>query len=154
MAVPPTTSGPVRWHEEPVDGGVGLANGLGEVVWLPASWPFPGVEPDYLLMTGPSGERGYQVRSRDADAKRLLVILGSRRRIGGGLEDGLNLISGEPVETLAKSADGQTHVVVRMPAFDVHLSGDVTLPIALAVARTLEAVAPAGAGPTERENNR
>ena len=149
MAVPPTTTGPIQWHEEAVGGGVELANGLGEVVWLPASWPFPDVEPEYLLMTGPGGERGYQVRSRDRDAKRLLVVLGNRRRKGAALENGLNVLPEEPVETLAKSADGHTHVVVRMPEFDVHLAGNVTLPQALDAARTLEAVAPNGARPWE-----
>ena len=152
MPVPPITTGPVRWHEEAVDGGVALANGLGEVVWLPASWPFPNVEPDYLLMTGPSGEGGYQVRSRDSDAKRLLVILGSRRTAGGGLENGLESLLGEPFETLAKSGGGQTHVVVRMPGFDVHVMGNVTMPHALAAARALEAVAPSGEGPWEGDN--
>jgi hypothetical protein len=93
------------------------------------------------------------VRSRDHDAKRLLVVLGRRRRTGTALENGLNVLPNEPVETLAKSADGHTHVVVRMPGFDVHLMGNVTLPLALHAARTLEAVAPNGAGPSERENN-
>lgn len=135
-----------------MDGGVGLANGLGEAVWLPASWPFPDVEPEYLMMTGPSGERGYQVRSRDRDAKQSLVILGSRPRKGGLLEDGLNAVPGEPVETLARSGDGHTHVVVRMPEFDVHLAGNVTLLVALAAARTLKAVSPSGEGRWGPEN--
>ena len=153
MAFAPIATGPVRWHEEAVEGGVGLANRLAEVVWLPASWPFPNVEPDYLLMTGPSRERGYQVRSRDREAKRLFAIFGKRRRMGAALENGLNVLPGEPVETLAKSAAGHTHVVVRMPEFDVHLAGNVSLPLALTAARTLQAVLPSGGGPLVGEHN-
>ena len=67
--------------------------------------------------------------------------------MGAVLEDGLKSVPGEPVETLAKSGDGQTHVVVRMPGIDVHLMGNVTLPLAIAAARALEAVPPSGAGP-------
>ena len=104
-------------------------------------------------MTAPGGERGYQVRSRDWDAKRLLVILGSRRKRAAVLESALNALLGEPVETWAKNADGQSHVVVRMPLFDVHLMGNVTLPQALATARALQPIAPSGADPWERESN-
>jgi hypothetical protein len=107
-------------------------------MWAPAHWPVNLNPPEYSLMLPPTGDvhdlrSGYQLRpSTDS---RLLLVSGHRRRLGH-LESGLISLEGEQFLNLTRAADQPPHIVVRAPAWDIHVLGSVTSDIALTVANS------------------
>jgi hypothetical protein len=141
----PTVTG-FQFREEPVAWVAELADRLGDRVWVPAEWPLTQDPPEILLMLPPTAQSHddthhlrshYQLRSM-TDGQRL-VVSGHRRR-KGNLESGLRPLEGERFETLTRPEGQRPHIVVRAPAWDVHVMGSVTADVALSVARSLVAV--------------
>jgi hypothetical protein len=91
-----------------------------------------------------SGDNANHFRShyllRSTTDEELLVVSGHRQR-PGNLESGLLPLEREKFETWTRPADQEPHIVVRLPVWDVHVAGSVTLDMALSVARSLIQVA-------------
>lgn len=145
MAEPPVVTRHVEWGQESVTSVEELAVQLGEAVWVPVEWPPTVAGPEILVMRFPGADRSrdaYHLRGLD-QAGRLLIVHGHRRQ-GGNLESGLRPVPGERFETLARAEDQPPHVVVRLPVFDVHVSGDaLSHEATLGFARNLVEVAAA-----------
>jgi hypothetical protein len=136
-----TVTPPDEWGQEVVGSTSELAARLRVAVWVPSEWPSAVERPELAVVRSPdhdAAKDGYQLRGTDS-AGRLLVVAGHRRSQGGRLSSGLRLVAGEHHETLAEDADREhPHVVVRLPVFDVHVTGDaLTRDAALGLARSL-----------------
>ena len=113
------------WGQEVVTSATTLALRLGESVWVPSEWPRSVGGPECVVMLYPGGDsnwHGYQLRGLDK-VGRLLVVHGHHRQ-PGNLEFGLRSLEGERFEILTRPDDQPVHMVVRVPVFDVHVSGD------------------------------
>jgi len=137
-----------QYREERLASELDLANRLGEPVWVPAQWPVDLNPPEYILMLPPTDSDAHDLRShyqlRSITDGHLLLVSSHRRRQGEHLESGLLPVERERFVTLTRPAGQPPHIVVRAPAWDVHVTGSVTPDMALAVARSLVQVSVTG----------
>lgn len=142
----PVVTKPVEWGQQPVTSAADLASELGDTVWVPDEWPAGLGDPQYVLLRSPGADRsldGYYVHGRNASGS-ALIVSGHRHRPRGHLESGLRPVTERPFEILSRPEGEATHVVVRTPVFDVHLSGDaVSRADAIDLAMSLQEVRPA-----------
>jgi hypothetical protein len=122
----PLVTKPVEWGQQHMTSASDLASELGDAVWIPYDWPTALGGPEVVLLRSPGANRrpdGYYLHGLN-EAGLALVVSGYRRRPGGHLESRLRSVRQKPFEILSRPEGDPTHVVARMPVFDVHLSGD------------------------------
>lgn len=122
----PVVTKPMEWGQQHMPSAADLASELGDTVWIPHDWPPALGDPKYVLLRCPGADRrldGYYLHGL-TESGSALVVSGYRRRPGGHLESRLRPVTEKPFEILSRPEGDTTHVVARMPVFDVHLSGD------------------------------
>lgn len=121
----PLVSKPVEWGQQGMASASELASELGDAVWIPHDWPTALGAPKYVLLRSPGADRrldGYYLHGLNESGSSL-VVSGYRRHPRGHVESRLRPVIDRPFEILSRPEGDPTHVVARMPVFDVHLSG-------------------------------
>jgi hypothetical protein len=137
----PRLSAPRQWEEQFHSSLEALANALQHNVWSPKPWPVPGVQ-EYVLMTSPSGQRGYQIRGGNSEQTHHLLVFATLEPHAptsgiGGWEP----VSNDRFPTLFRMEGDRAHAFVLIQDLGVHLAGSES-GLTLWAAHALEANPP------------